>query len=111
MGSAAFRFGVALLACAVCAPAWAKPHEQVGTASWYGARHHGKRTASGERFDMNQATAAHPTLPMGSLLEVTNLDNDRTVQVRVNDRGPYSGHRIIDVSKAAAERLDFIGKG
>ena len=113
MRSAALRFGVAFLAAtAVAAPTAAAPgYEQVGTASWYGARHHGKKTASGERFDMHAATAAHRTLPLGSLLEITNLDNDKTVQVRVNDRGPYSGGRLIDVSRAAAERLDFIGRG
>ena len=108
----ALRFAACALAVSVAAPAAAASEfEQVGTASWYGARHHGKKTASGEPFDMNAPTAAHRTLPMGSMLEITNLDNDRTVQVRVNDRGPYSGGRIIDLSKAAAEQLDFIGRG
>ena len=114
MRSAALRFAVLLTAgSALATPALAAKsgYEQVGTASWYGARHHGKRTASGEPFNMNEATAAHPTLPMGSLLEVTNLANDRSVQVRVNDRGPYASARIIDLSRAAAEKLDFIGNG
>ena len=96
---------------AVAGPAAAAPYEAVGKASWYGARHHGKKTASGERFDMHASTAAHRTLPLGSLVEVTNLDNDRTVQVRINDRGPYSGDRILDLSQAAAEDLDFIRRG
>jgi rare lipoprotein A len=116
MRSAALRFAVLLVAgSALATPAFASKaksgYEQVGTASWYGARHHGKRTASGEPFNMNAATAAHPTLPMGSLLEVTNLANDRSVQVRVNDRGPYASARIIDLSRAAAEKLDFVGTG
>ena len=113
MRSAALKFGLVLVAASALAPiAMAKSgYEQVGTASWYGDRFHGKRTASGEPFDMNEPTAAHPTLPLGSWLEVTNLDNDKTVQVRVNDRGPYAGHRIIDLSKAAAARLDFLGRG
>ncbi|HEX8569192.1 MAG TPA: septal ring lytic transglycosylase RlpA family protein [Caulobacteraceae bacterium] len=113
MRSAALSFGVAFLAAVsvACPAVAASGFEQVGTASWYGARHHGKKTASGEPFNMNASTAAHRTLPLGSLLEITNLDNERTVQVRVNDRGPYSGGRIVDVSKAVAEQLDFIGRG
>ena len=107
----ALRFAACAAAVSIAAPAAASDFEQVGTASWYGARHHGKKTASGEPFDMHAPTAAHRTLPLGSLLEITNLDNDRTVQVRVNDRGPYSGGRIIDLSRAAAEQLDFISRG
>ncbi len=84
---------------------------QKGEASWYGRAFHGKLTASGERFNMNELTAAHKTLPFGTLLEVKNLENDRTVKVRVNDRGPYRGGRIIDLSYGAAKRLDMLGAG
>ncbi len=84
---------------------------QKGEASWYGRAFHGKRTASGERFDMNELTAAHKTLPFGTILEVKNLDNDKTVKVRVNDRGPYREGRILDLSYAAARRLDMLGAG
>src|SRR5919106_1342022 len=84
---------------------------QTGRASWYGQAHHGRMTASGERFDMNALTAAHPTLPFGTRLRVVNLDNDRSVDVRVNDRGPLVPGRIIDLSYAAARALDAIGAG
>lgn len=84
---------------------------QKGEASWYGRAFHGKLTASGERFDMNRLTAAHKTLPFGTVLEVKNLENDKTVRVKVNDRGPYRGGRIIDLSYAAARRLDMLGAG
>lgn len=89
----------------------AQAFEQTGSASWYGAGHHGKKTASGERFDMHKLTAAHPKLPLGSVLEVTNLANDRTVELRVNDRGPYKGARILDVSREAADQLGFLSAG
>jgi rare lipoprotein A len=82
-------------------------YEQTGAASWYGAQFHGQRTASGETFDQNALTAAHPTLPIPSLVQVTNLDNGREVIVRVNDRGPFVGGRLIDLSRAAAQALDF----
>lgn len=85
--------------------------EQTGVASWYGRQHHGKRTASGEVYDMNALTAAHRTLPMGSRVRVTNLDNGRSVDVRINDRGPFAGDRLIDVSYAAAQRLGAVGAG
>lgn len=77
-----------------------------GKASWYGARHHGRRTASGERFNMRDLTAAHRTLPLGTRVRVTNLRNGRSVDVRVNDRGPHVGDRTIDLSREAAARLD-----
>ena len=99
------------LACCLGTAVQAETFEQTGAASWYGDRHHGRKTASGELFDMHKVTAAHPKLPLGSLIEVTNLANDKTIQVRVNDRGPFSGHRILDVSKAGAEQLGFIGAG
>ena len=78
---------------------------QVGTASWYGGFHHGRKTASGERFNMHEMTAAHRALRMGTVLRVTNLDNGRSTMVRINDRGPYVHNRIIDLSAAAAREL------
>jgi rare lipoprotein A len=84
---------------------------QVGTASWYGDYFDGKPTASGEAYDMYDMTAAHPTLPLGSYLRVTNLRNGRAVIVRVNDRGPVVAGRIIDLSYGAAEALQFRDKG
>ncbi|WP_413290458.1 septal ring lytic transglycosylase RlpA family protein [Bdellovibrio sp. HCB337] len=84
---------------------------QKGMASWYGPRHHGKRTANGERFNMNALTAAHKTLPMNTMVKVKSLSTGKTVTVRINDRGPYARGRIIDVSKAAAKKLGFINKG
>jgi rare lipoprotein A len=85
--------------------------EEVGMASWYGAPHHGRRTASGEVFDMHQLTAAHKTLPFGTRLLVTNRDTSQSVEVRVNDRGPFVGGRILDVSYAAARLLGAVGPG
>ena len=82
-----------------------------GMASYYGRRFHGRPTASGERFDMNAMTAAHRTLPFGSLVEVTNPRNGKKVTVRINDRGPFHGNRVIDVSRAAARELGLIGPG
>ncbi|MBX7480902.1 septal ring lytic transglycosylase RlpA family protein [Qipengyuania qiaonensis] len=82
-----------------------------GVASYYGRRFHGRRTANGERFDMHAMTAAHRTLPFGSLVEVTNPRNGKKVTVRINDRGPFHGNRVIDVSRAAATELGLIGPG
>lgn len=84
---------------------------QVGPASWYGEKYDGRATASGEPFDMYGLTAAHATLPLGTLVRVTNLSNGKTVVVRVNDRGPFVNGRIIDVSYHAARVLDFLKKG
>jgi rare lipoprotein A len=89
----------------------APPIVETGVASWYGARHHGKRTASGELFDQKKFTAAHPTLPWGSIVKVTNLANGKSVEVRINDRGPYGRGRIIDLSRAAAKVLDMLRTG
>jgi rare lipoprotein A len=86
-------------------------YEQTGTASWYGPQFHGQRTASGEVFNQDALTAAHPTLPIPSLVQVTNLENGREVIVRVNDRGPFVGERLIDLSRGAAQALDFEGAG
>ena len=82
-----------------------------GVASYYGPGFHGNLTANGETFDMNAMTCAHLTLPFDTVLRVTNLDNNRQVTVRVNDRGPYVGGRIIDLSKGAAERLGMLEAG
>jgi len=83
----------------------------VGFASWYGERHQGRATASGEVFDMNKLTAAHRTMPFGTRLRVTNLENGRSVVVRVNDRGPWVNDRVLDVSRAAARTLGMTGDG
>jgi rare lipoprotein A len=82
-----------------------------GTASYYAARFDGRRTASGERFDNDEMTAAHRTLPFGSRVRVTNPANGRSVVVRINDRGPFSHGRMIDVSRAAADRLGLVARG
>lgn len=84
---------------------------ETGKASYYAQAHHGKRTASGERFDQHALTAAHRTLPFGTRVRVTNLNNDRSVVLRINDRGPFVRGRIIDVSRAAAERLGMLRSG
>jgi len=84
---------------------------QVGTASWYGKQFHGRQTASGDTYDMFQFTAAHRTLPLGTLVKVTNLRNGKWVIVKVNDRGPYVGHRVMDLSYGAAQMLAFRQRG
>jgi rare lipoprotein A len=86
-------------------------YSQTGTASWYGPQFHGQRTASGETFDQDALSAAHPTLPIPSLVQVTNLENGREVIVRVNDRGPFVGGRLIDLSRGAAQVLGFEAQG
>ncbi|HXH64072.1 MAG TPA: septal ring lytic transglycosylase RlpA family protein, partial [Mariprofundaceae bacterium] len=86
-------------------------YDATGVASWYGRDFHGKRTADGEWYDMHAMSAAHPTLPLPTLVRVTNLDNGRQVVVRVNDRGPFVRNRLIDLSYAAAEELGFANKG
>ncbi len=92
-------------------PAHEPNYDEVGIASWYGPTFHGKASASGETFNENDLTAAHPTLPIPSLVKVTNLENNRTVVVRLNDRGPFVDDRIIDLSKAAGAALDMHNKG
>lgn len=82
-----------------------------GIASWYGPNFHGKKTANGEIYDMNELTAAHRTLPFNSLVKVVNKKNGKSVTVRINDRGPYIDNRIIDLSKKAAEQLEMIQSG
>lgn len=88
-----------------------KTYNKTGKASWYGDEFHGRKTANGEIFDMHAFSGAHKTLPLPSLVKVTNLANGKTIIVRVNDRGPYHGGRIIDMSRAAADALDFRNKG
>ena len=89
----------------------ARGYSAVGLASWYGASFDGRRTADGETFHMNSLTAAHPTLPLPCKVRVTNLSNRRSLVVRVNDRGPYTGHRLIDVSAQSARLLGFYDRG
>lgn len=84
---------------------------QTGAASWYGSKFHGGKTANGERYDMNSMTAAHRSLPFGTLVKVKNLNNNRECIVRVNNRGPFTKGRILDMSKAAAQELGFMGRG
>ena len=88
-------------------PGWT----ETGLASWYGHPYPGRPSSSGEIYDMDQLTAAHRTLPFGSIVEVKNLDNGRTVTVRINDRGPFAEGRIIDLSRAAARQIGLIGPG
>src|SRR6185369_4098570 len=86
-------------------------YAQVGIASWYGANFHGRETANGEIYDLDGVTAAHPTMPLPSYARVTNLDNGRSMTVRVNDRGPFVDNRIIDVSRTVARMLGFEDEG
>lgn len=107
-------FALLLLAgCASQDDSLINPHgyDESGTASYYGSAHQGNRTASGERFDQRDLTAAHRRLPFGTRVKITNLNNDRSVVVRINDRGPHTRNRLIDVSKAAAEQLGMIAAG
>jgi rare lipoprotein A len=87
------------------------PYHARGVASWYGTRYHGLPTASGELYDVMKLTAAHPLLPIPSYVRVTNVENGRTLIVRVNDRGPFLSERIIDLSYAAAAKLGYAAKG
>jgi rare lipoprotein A len=84
---------------------------QTGEASWYGAQHQGKQTASGTNYDQAGLTAAHPSLPFGSKIKVTNLSNGKSVEVEITDRGPFAENRIIDLSQAAAKALEMIESG
>ena len=108
---------IALLALAALSSASAQTvsepaaFRQEGIASWYGAEFEGRPTASGERFDSRLLTAAHPTLPFGTVVKVTNAHNGKSVTVRVNDRGPFVAARIIDLSRAAGEKLDMVVTG
>ncbi len=85
--------------------------KQIGMASYYADEFHGRPTSSGQPFDMNALTAAHRTLPLGTIARVTNIENGRSVVLLVNDRGPFAKGRVIDLSKAAAERIGLVEKG
>lgn len=87
------------------------PDVEIGEASWYGPWHEGRTTASGEVFHMSRLTAAHPSWPLGSMVRVTSLRTGRTVVVRLNDRGPFVKSRVIDLSRAAAKKLDVVERG
>ncbi|MDA3810243.1 MAG: septal ring lytic transglycosylase RlpA family protein [Spirochaetaceae bacterium] len=86
-------------------------YEQIGLASWYGGKFHGRQTANGEVFNTNDLTAAHKELPFNTIVTVTNMANGKSVNVRINDRGPYIGERVIDLSYAAAKTLDMVRDG
>ena len=111
MAVAAIILGGCSIAAGLESPAAAAGYDRTGKASWYGERYHGRTTASGVRFDMNAMTAAHPPLPTGTLVRVTNLQNSRSVVVVIADRGPVTRKRIIDLSYAAAKHLGFITQG
>lgn len=105
--------GAALVACLVLSLSSGAmaAGNQCGGASWYGPGFDGKKTASGERFNQNAMTAAHRTLPLGSVVQVTDQRTGKSIRVTINDRGPFSGGRIIDLSKGAASKLGFIARG
>lgn len=93
------------------APVPGRIYRETGIASWYGKEFHGRKTANGETFDMYGLSAAHRTLPLGTEIRVTNLDNYKSIKVRVNDRGPYARNRVLDLSYAAAKELGFVAQG
>lgn len=99
------------LGCGSTGPPKVKDYTERGTASWYGPGFNGKPTASGEKFNQSAMTAAHKTYPFGTVVRVTNLSNGRSVQVRINDRGPFVKNRIIDLSQGAAKKIDMIQAG
>jgi rare lipoprotein A len=109
--AAALALALGASGCATTRAATLPPDAQIGVASYYAHAHDGRRTASGERFDMTEMTAAHRTLPFGTIVRVTNLANGRRAIVRINDRGPFKKKRIIDVSLAAAKELGMLGPG
>jgi rare lipoprotein A len=101
----------ALAIATMVPPALAATGNHSGVASWYGPGFHGRTTANGERYDMHAMTAAHKTLSFGTKVKVTNKNNGKSVVVRINDRGPYVGDRVIDLSRSAAVAIDMIGPG
>lgn len=100
-----------LIATALMASGKVMAYQETGHASWYGPGFHGKRTASGKRFDRHALTAAHKTLPLNSKVKVTNLKNHASVIVTINDRGPHARRRMIDLSQAAAKAIGLKGTG
>ena len=109
--AAALLLAAGTLGCATTRGVTLARDQQVGVASYYAHAHQGRRTASGERFDMAEMTAAHRTLPFGTRVRVTNLANGRRTVVRINDRGPFKRKRLIDLSYAAARELGMVGRG
>jgi rare lipoprotein A len=106
------KYLIFTLFLAFSAAACAKPNKvQTGNGSWYGKKFHGRTTANGEKYNMYALTAAHKTLPFNTMVEVTNLSNNRKLIVRINDRGPYAKGRIIDLSYLAAKKLGYVNKG
>ncbi len=108
-GRFVLMLGIAIISG--CASMRARATSEGGVASYYAHQYHGRTTANGEIFDMNAMTAAHKTLPFGTRVKVTNLQNGKSVTVRINDRGPFVKGRIIDLSFAAAKRLDIVEAG
>jgi len=106
-----YLFGSILLVGVAVGLAFFGPYYEVGIASWYGPGFHGNLTANGETYDMYGVSAAHKTLPFGTIVRVIELDTSRSMVVRINDRGPFVEGRIIDLSKGAAEKLGIVGKG
>jgi rare lipoprotein A len=104
-------FVFAAILSASCASTGSMRSFQSGVASWYGPGFHGKQTANGERFNQDDLTAAHKTLPFNTLVRVVNVDNGKSVVVRINDRGPYAKNRIIDLSREAAKKIDMLNSG
>jgi rare lipoprotein A len=100
-----------LFSCRTASTPAGKLSTETGMASFYANKHNGKKTASGERYQGNKLTAAHKTIPFGTMVKVTNLSNGKTVQVRVNDRGPYAKGRVIDLSRSAAKKIGMINDG
>ncbi len=101
----------AVAAAPAPAPAPCTAYRELGIASWYGKEFHGRRTASGETFDMNGLSAAHRTLPLGTFIRVINLDNYKSLKVKVNDRGPFARNRVLELSYGAAKELGFVEMG
>lgn len=107
----ALLLSVALIATPSYVVAETKQFKQSGISSWYGRQFHGRTTANGEIFNMHGMTAAHRTLPLGCTIRVTNKSNGKSVILKVNDRGPYAGNRVLDVSHAAAKHLGMVNSG
>ncbi len=108
------KFFVILSVCSLYltgCPSSPKRIYMTGMASWYGDKYHGRKTANGETYNMNEMTAAHPKLPFGTRVKVVAQNSKRSAVVRINDRGPFAKNRIIDVSKAAAKKLEMVEKG